>query len=144
MRLKFKIAVVGVGYWGPNLVRNFLRLENVQVVVCDLDKNSLKRIKASHPEVSTTTNYKQILSDPGVRAVVVATPVKNHYDLASKALMAGKHVLVEKPMTKTLSEAEKLVALAKKQNRVLMVDHTFLFSRQVVKICECVVGSCGS
>ena len=136
MRLKFKIAVVGVGYWGPNLVRNFLRLENVQVMVCDLDKNSLKRIKTSYPMVSTTTNYQQVLSDPGVRAVVVATPVKNHYDLASKALIAGKDVLVEKPMTKTLSEAEKLVALAKKQNKVLMVDHTFLFSGPVLKIKE--------
>lgn len=133
-----KVAVIGYGYWGPNLVRNFSWLEDIEVkYVCDLDENRLKKVKGLFPNVEiTTTDYSQVLADPEVTAIAIATPVNTHYSLASQALEADKHVLIEKPMTDNVNEAKKLVALADEKNRVLMVDHTFLYTGAVRKIKE--------
>ena len=135
-----KVAVVGYGYWGPNLVRNFSWLEGVDVkYVCDLDQGRLDKVSNLFPNVSiTTTDYQQILDDPEVEAVAIATPVNSHYSLSEAALQAGKHLLIEKPMTDTVESAKRLVELAKEKDRVLMVDHTFLYTGAVRKIKELV------
>ena len=135
-----KVAVIGYGYWGPNLVRNFSWLEGVDVkYVCDLDKNRLKKVQALFPNVSIiTTDYQQVLDDPEITAVAIATPVNSHFALSEAALLAGKHVLIEKPMTDNVADAERLIALSKEKNRILMVDHTFLYTGAVAKIKELV------
>ncbi|MCG8335078.1 MAG: Gfo/Idh/MocA family oxidoreductase, partial [Proteobacteria bacterium] len=125
-----KVAVVGYGYWGPNLVRNFSWLEGVDVkYVCDLDRGRLDKVSNLFPNVSiTTTEYQQILDDSEVEAVAIATPVNSHYSLSEAALQSGKHLLIEKPMTDTVESSNRLVELAKEKDRVLMVDHTFLYT----------------
>ncbi len=135
-----KVAVVGYGYWGPNLVRNFSWLEGVDVkYVCDLDRSRLDKVSSLFPNVSiTTTEYQQILDDPEVDAIAIATPVNSHFQLSEAALQAGKHLLIEKPMTDTVESANRLVELAKEKDRVLMVDHTFLYTGAVRKIKELV------
>ncbi len=134
------IAVVGYGYWGPNLVRNFSWLAETHVkYVCDLDENRLEKVHALFPNVEiTTTDYQRILDDPQVEAVAIATPVRTHYPLARAALKAGKHVLIEKPMTDKAEDAAKLNDLAKERDRIIMVDHTFLYTGAVKKIKELV------
>lgn len=133
-----KVAVVGYGYWGPNLVRNFAWTEGCTVkYVCDLSEDRLKKVQPMFPNVeNVTTNYDEVLNDPEVTAVAIATPVNTHYTLAKKALEAGKHVLMEKPMTDNSGDARELVALAAARDLVLMVDHTFLFTGAVKKIKE--------
>lgn len=133
-----KIAVVGYGYWGPNLVRNFSWLGGTQVkYVCDLDQNRLDRVKNQFPNVEVvTTDYNQVLEDPEVDAIAIATPVNSHYALAKAALNAGKHVLLEKPMTDNVEQGQEIVDLAKSKNLILMVDHTFLYTGAVKKIKE--------
>ncbi len=133
-----KVAVIGYGYWGPNLVRNFSWLDGVEVkYVCDLDSDRLGKVRNLFPNVSvTTTDYSEILNDESIDAVAVATPVNTHFQLSKLALEAGKHVLIEKPMTDNVADARKLVALASKVNRILMVDHTFLYTGAVIKMKE--------
>lgn len=132
------VAVVGYGYWGPNLVRNFSWLEGTHVkYVCDLDENRLNKVPNLFPNVEiTTTDFKQVLSDPEVDAVAIATPVNTHFSLSEAALNANKHVLIEKPMTEKVDKAVQLNKLAKEKNKVLMVDHTFLYTGAVKKIKE--------
>jgi len=135
-----KTAVIGYGYWGPNLVRNFSWLHDTEVkYVCDLDEKRLRKVKALFPNVlHTTDDYQRVLDDPEVEAVAIATPVKTHFALAKRALEADKHVLIEKPMTDKASEARELVSLAAARRRVMMVDHTFLYTGAVRKIKELV------
>jgi len=135
-----KIAVIGYGYWGPNLVRNFSWTDGVEVkYVCDLDKKRLATVRGMFPNVEViTTNYQEVLDDPEVTAVAISTPVRTHYPLAKAALLKGKHVLVEKPMTDSVSQGEELVKLAKDNNLILMTDHTFLYTGAVRKIKELV------
>jgi predicted dehydrogenase len=134
------VAVIGYGYWGPNLVRNFSWLEGIEVkYVCDLDQERLAKVRNLFPNVSvTTTDYDQVLKDPSVQAIAVATPVNTHFSLAKKALEAGKHVLIEKPMTDNVADARELVELARSKDRILMVDHTFLYTGAVIKMKELV------
>lgn len=130
-----KIAIIGYGYWGPNLVRNFTNLANCQVgYVCDRQLEQLDRVKKQYPYIQVTTNYQQVLNDETIDAVAIATPVSTHFALAQQALMAGKHVWVEKPLAATVEEAEQLVGIAKKRNLVLFVDHTFIYTPAVRKI----------
>jgi predicted dehydrogenase len=130
-----KVAVVGAGYWGPNLVRVFTQNPDVTgVTVCDIDKKRLDRMKKSHPGIGLSDNLDALLSDGAVDAVVVALPAALHYDAAKKALRAGKHVLVEKPLAATGAEAEELCRLAEDGKRVLMVGHTFLFNAAVKRV----------
>lgn len=129
------IGVIGYGYWGPNLVRNFSEISEAKVVaVTDLDQKRLDLVKNRYPAIHTTTDYQHLLSDPTIDAIAIATPVCSHYDLALQALQAGKHVFVEKPLTKTVKQAEGLIAEAEKNNLVLHVDHTFIYTSAVRKI----------
>jgi len=133
------IGVIGYGYWGPNLLRNFAEIPDSQVVaVSDLRPEQLTCAQASYPYLKTTTEYCDLLNNPSVDAVVIATPVSTHFALAMQALRAGKHVLVEKPLTVTSDQAAALIEEADRRSRVLMVDHTFVYSGAVRKIKELV------
>jgi predicted dehydrogenase len=132
-------AVIGAGYWGKNLVRVYFSAPGAKLkCVCDLDEKKLNFVRSFYPSVKTTVKIEDVFSDPEINAVVIAAPTSAHYPLAKAALSSGKHVLVEKPMTKTSSEAEEVVRLAREKNLVLMVDHTFVFTGAVRKIKELV------
>lgn len=129
------VAIIGFGYWGPNLVRNFNSVAECRVkYVCDFRAERLTVVNRQYPSVSTTSNFDEVLNDTSVEAVVIATPVFTHFSLAKKALEKGKNVLIEKPMTSTSAEALELQALAAKMNKLLMVDHTFLYTGAVQKM----------
>jgi predicted dehydrogenase len=131
------VGVIGYGYWGPNLVRNFAETPGSQIVgVSDLRPDRLTLVKARYPAVKTTTNHRDLFTDPTINAIAIATPVSTHFDLAMQALKAGKHVLVEKPMTATSEESIRLIEKAERRQRVLMVDHTFVYTSAVRKIKE--------
>jgi predicted dehydrogenase len=131
------IALIGYGYWGPNLLRNFLETEDARMAVCcDFDQRRLALVEAKYPRVASTTDYNEVLKDPAIDAVVIATPVSTHYPFARQALEHGKHVLVEKPMTTSVAEAESLIEIAAKRNLTLMVDHTFVYTGAVRKMKE--------
>ncbi len=131
------IAVVGYGYWGPNLVRNIAEIPGARLVsVCDLQKDRLASVQARYPAVEITDNYDDLLRDPRVHAIAIATPVSTHFKLAMKALMAGKHVFVEKPMASTGDEARRMVEEAARRRLVLAVDHTFIHTGAVRKMRE--------
>jgi predicted dehydrogenase len=133
------VGVIGFGYWGPNLVRNFALSTGSQVVaVSDLDEERLAQAQRLYPGVQTTTDYHQLISDKSVDAVVIATPVATHFDLASQALQAGKHVLITKPLASNSQQAEQLIEQSTRLNRVLMIDHTFIYTGAVSKIRELV------
>jgi predicted dehydrogenase len=127
-----KVAVVGLGYWGPNLLRALFELEDVEVsYICDLDPERLDRYARRYPSARATRDYDNVLSDPTVDAVVIATPVFSHFGLASRALTAGKHVFVEKPIASSSAEAGELIELADQMDRAIMCGHTFLYSPAV-------------
>jgi predicted dehydrogenase len=133
------VAVVGYGYWGPNLARNFAQTEGAGMkVCCDADPQRLTEAQRLIPSLACATNFDEVLSNPDVGAVAIATPVHTHYALAKRAIKAGKHVLVEKPLTASVEHAEELVMLAEKHGVVLMVDHVFLYSPPVLKMKELV------
>lgn len=134
-----KVAVTGYGYWGPNVVRNFNETPNAALsAVCEARPERLEMVRARYPGVKTTTDFEEVLADRDIDAVVIATPVSSHYPLVSAALRADKHVLVEKPLTSSVAEAEELVALAAGRRRILMVDHIFVYSPAVRKMKELV------
>lgn len=134
-----KTAVIGYGYWGPNLVRNFSESGRTTVVgVSDLREDRLVAAQRRFPGVQATQDAASLIHDPGVDAVAISTPVFAHYDLAMAALKAGKHVLVEKPITATSEQAMRLIDEAAKRNLTLMVDHTFVYTGAVRKIRELV------
>lgn len=136
------IGLVGYGYWGPNLVRNFFNTEGCFIkTVVDLNPERLKILKKTFSTIKTSRHLSDIINDKKIDAVVVSTPVKTHYQIAKKALEAGKHVLVEKPMTNSLKTASFLVDLADKKNKILMVDHTFLYTPAVTKIKSLIDGN---
>ncbi len=116
-----RIAVIGAGYWGPNLIRNLDDLDAL-AVVCDLSAERLAAVREQHG-VRTTASFDEILAEPTIDAIAVATPVPTHFPLARKALLAGKHVFVEKPLALSGAEADALVDLADERRRVLMVGH---------------------
>lgn len=130
-----RIAVIGCGYWGQNLVRNFWESDNVELTtVCDANAAALQRIRRRFPTIEPSHNYQDVLSNPNIDAVVLATPVSTHFEFARRALLAGKHVLVEKPLTTSATEALALIELAEKCGKTLMVDHTFLYTSAVRQI----------
>ena len=131
------IGVIGYGYWGPNVVRNFYNNPDACVAsVCDLNVKSLQRVRRMYPSMETTTDPADILSNPQIDAVAIVTPISQHFPLAKRALENGKHIFVEKPFTRQVSEAEQLIELAERKNLRIMVDHTFLFNGAVRKIRE--------
>jgi predicted dehydrogenase len=133
------IAVIGYGYWGPNLARNFAEIEGASLaMVCDADQKRLALAQKRFPALAVGTDFDEALRNPDINAVAIATPVHTHYELAKRAINAGKHVLVEKPLTSRVDHAEELVALAEKKGVVLMVDHVFVYSPPVLKMKELV------
>lgn len=129
------VAIVGLGYWGANLVRNFNSLTSCRIkYLCDLTVDRFAPYRVNFPQVICTLNFQEILNDKEVDAVVIATPVFSHFQLAIQSLEAGKHVLIEKPITATVDEAKKLIDESIKRNKVLMVDHTFLYTGAVMKM----------
>lgn len=134
-----RIGVIGYGYWGPNIVRNFDSQEECEVVlVADRNPKCANRLKKVFPSIGFTTDENQILTSKDIDVVAVVTPVWTHYELAKNALENGKHVFVEKPFTYSASQGEELVELADRKNLKIMVDHTFLFTGAVRKIKELV------
>ena len=130
-----KLGVIGYGYWGPNIVRNFSSHKDCTVTaVCDNNPGALARVLTQYPNIRLMTNADDIVRSPEIDAVAIVTPVTYHYELAKKALENGKHVFVEKPFTATSAQAEELVELAERMNLQIMVDHTFLFTGAVRKI----------
>lgn len=126
------VAVVGLGYWGPNLLR--VLGDNLDVSVrwiCDLDPERLGKYRRRHPGARATTRFERVLADPAVDAVVIATPVDTHYNLAARVLEAGKHVFVEKPLAPSSELADELARIAAERGRILMCGHTFLYSPPV-------------
>ena len=121
-----KVALAGLGYWGPNLARNFDDLAELRWL-CDASPDALDRFAARYPRARTTTDFDELLADDDLEAVVVATPAATHYELAKRALEAGKHVLVEKPPAMNAAEADDLVATAESADRVLMPGHLLLY-----------------
>ena len=133
------VAVVGYGYWGPNLVRNFWSVPGAKLVsVCDKRPERLASVTAQFPAVEVTAEFEDVLKDPRVDVVAVATPVSSHYDLALRALKAGKHVFIEKPMTATTAQAQSLVDEADRRGLTIGVDHTFVYTGAVRKMRELV------
>jgi predicted dehydrogenase len=134
-----RIGIVGLGYWGPNLARNFGAVPEAELSwLCDSDQQKLAETGARHPRARTTTDLGDLLADDGLDAVVLATPVVTHAELARRALLAGKHVLVEKPMALIADEADKLVALAEERDLVLMPGHLLLYHPAVRMLKELV------
>jgi predicted dehydrogenase len=132
-----RLGVIGYGYWGPNLVRNFVEAGGSQVIaVSDLRQERLSLVKARYPSIKTATNHRELFIDPTIDAIAIATAVSSHFDIAWQALQAGKHVLVEKPMTATSEQAARLIEEADRRHRVLMVDHTFVYTGAVRKMRE--------
>lgn len=134
------IAVVGLGYWGPNLVRNLQELPEAEVSwIADLDETALERIARRYPGVRRTTRLDDVLSDPSVEAVALATPVSTHAPLATAVLRAGKHCFVEKPLAATAAEAQQLIQVADSAGLTLMPGHTFLYSPPVNVVRDLIV-----
>ena len=129
-------SVIGYGYWGPNIVRNLLNQGSFVKYVVDIDELRCKAVMQTNPTVIATTDMELALNDKDVDAVVIVLPAKMHYSVAKKALIYGKHVLVEKPITSSVAESEDLIKLAIKNNLVLMVDHTYIYSSAIKKIKE--------
>ena len=135
-RLK-AMAVVGLGYWGPNWVRVITQLQRAdRLVCCDMSAARREQIAKLYPEITMVESVDQVLDDPEIEAVVVATPVGTHYEMARRFLEAGKSVLVEKPLAMSLKQADELIRLSRIQECTLMVGHTFEYSAPVLKARE--------
>jgi len=131
------IGIIGYGYWGPNLVRNFAETPEAAIGgVADLDSAKLALVARRFPGVKVSTDCNDLLRDPSIDAIAIATPVHTHYELALAALRAGKHVWVEKPMTEHSHQARHLIDEAQRRGLVLLVDHTFVYTGAVQKMAE--------
>nr|MEE4267146.1 Gfo/Idh/MocA family oxidoreductase [Candidatus Krumholzibacteria bacterium] len=129
------VGVIGCGYWGPNLIRNFHGQAGANLtMISDLDENRLNHVGLQYPATTKTTNYQDILNNPDIDAVVVATPMSTHFPLGMAVLEAGKHLFLEKPMATSSEDCKKMIALAEEKNLVLMVGHTFIYTSAVRKI----------
>ena len=135
-----RVGVIGYGYWGPNLVRNFMLAPGSAVTrVCDLREERLTSLQKIYPALKTCNRPDELIDDPEIDAVVIATPVSSHFELALAALQAGKHVLVEKPLASNSDQARRLVDEAAARKLVLLVDHTFVYTDAVRKIREMII-----
>jgi UDP-2-acetamido-3-amino-2,3-dideoxy-glucuronate N-acetyltransferase len=133
--MKKNIAVVGCGYWGKNLVRNFNELDSL-LAICDSDRKILDSFKEKYPDLITYSDYKDVLKDPGIQAVVIAAPAAAHYEMGKEALLADKDIFVEKPISITMQEGEGLVSLAEERKRILMVGHILEYHPAVIRLKE--------
>ena len=135
VRDRVGLAVIGAGYWGPNLVRNAMATASIDLRwLCDLDEDRARRVLGAYSTVSTTASFDTVLEDTAVHAVAIATPAATHFPLAVAALDAGKHVLVEKPLTSSLDDGKKLVQAAEDRGLVLMCDHTYCYTSAVQEL----------
>ncbi len=132
---KIKVACVGAGYWGKNLIRNFDELGALDVI-CDTNESVLETFKEAYPQRRFCQSFSEVLSDPAIDAVVIAAPAEKHYTLAREALLAKKHVFVEKPLSLRVEEGEELIALGERVNRTLMVGHILEYHSAVLKLKE--------
>ncbi|SMF97661.1 Predicted dehydrogenase [Methylomagnum ishizawai] len=133
--MSIKIGIIGYGYWGPNLVRNFSETPEFKVTwISDINPKRLALAAARYPAIKTSADGQTLFDDPNLDAVAIATPVSAHFELALRALRAGKHVFIEKPLTETVEQAERLIEEARKRNLILQVDHTFIYTGAVRKI----------
>ncbi|MCJ7532487.1 MAG: Gfo/Idh/MocA family oxidoreductase [Anaerolineales bacterium] len=133
--MTLNVGVIGYGYWGPNLVRNYVETPGSQVVaVSDVRSERLSEVQKRYPFIKTSTDNKDLFNDPTIDAILISTPVSSHYELAIQALQAGKHVLLEKPITQQSDQARRLIEEAARRKRVLMVDHTFIYTGAIRKI----------
>ena len=144
--MSVNIGVIGYGYWGPNLVRNFAELPGARLAaVSDLRPERLALVKNRYPAVETFTDYHALLKDPHIDAIAISTPAATHFELTMQALQAGKHVLVEKPLSTSADLAARLIDEAARCQRVLMVDHTFVYTGAVRKMHDLIAdGTLGS
>jgi len=139
---KMNVAIVGLGYWGPNLLRTFNENKNFKVkYACDVLDRNIDKLKNKYPLVAFTKAYSDLLSDPDIDLICIATPPETHYKLASQALTNGKHVFIEKPMTTSVEDGEKLIMLAEECGKLIFVDHTFVYSSPVKKIRELIANN---
>lgn len=137
VKTPISLAVVGCGYWGPNLIRNFRSLPDCSLkAMCDMREERLQHLCSLYSDVQALSKFEDVLRLSGLEAVVIATPVKHHFRLAKASLLAGKHTLIEKPMAASSLECEELIEIAEREGLVLMVGHTFLYSAPVQKIAE--------
>ena len=135
MRDLLNVGVIGCGYWGPNLIRNLNALLDCSVkTICDKSLDRLEHMQKLYRDVKTATNADVIINDPDIDAVVIATPVYTHYELAIECLMAGKHTFIEKPMASSVMQCKELVETAERNNLTLMTGHTFIYSSPVRKV----------
>jgi predicted dehydrogenase len=135
MNESLRIWIIGLGYWGPNLVRNFRSVEGTTVrICCDLELSRFQKLASQYGDLDFTTSAREVIEHPGVDAVVIATPVVTHFELARMALTAGKSVLVEKPLSLRVEDATELVELADRKGLTLQVDHVFVYSPAVKQI----------
>jgi predicted dehydrogenase len=143
--LTIKVGVIGFGYWGPNLARNFAECADSQLTaIVDLQSHRLRQAAARYPSVEISDDLDSVLGDPSIDAVAIATPVHTHFELAMRALRAGKHVLVEKPLADSSDNILRLIEEADRRNLVILVDHTFVYNPAVRKMRELLVdGSLG-
>lgn len=129
---KINVAIVGYGYWGPNLVRTFNEIDKAEVICCcDKKEEKLEIVRKRYPRINVTTEFKEILNNQNIEAVVIATPLSSHFTLAKQSLSSGKHVWLEKPMVENSIQAKELIALADKENKIVHVDHIFLYTQAV-------------
>ena len=134
-----RVAVIGAGYWGPNLIRNFSASPHTELRrVCDLDVERARRVVGTQSTVSVTGSLDEVLNDPEIEAVAIATPARTHLEVALAALHAGKHVMIEKPLASSVAEGRKLVEAAEERGLILMCDHTYCYTPAVAKIRELV------
>jgi predicted dehydrogenase len=127
------ITQIGVGYWGPNLLRNIVANKRCQITkVVELSSERRDYVKGLYPNIQVTDRIEQVIQDSLIDAVVIATPVDTHFDLAMQALEAGKHILVEKPLARSVEEVERIGKKVREKNLVAMVGHTFLLTLQYV------------
>lgn len=130
-----KVGVIGYGYWGPNLVRNFFANNKCKVLkVADKNPKRLEILKKFYPSIEAVRDAYEIINDKEIEAVVIATPVETHYELAKASLLNNKHTLVEKPFTLNLNQAEELVSISEKVKKILMVDHVFVYNPAVIRM----------
>jgi predicted dehydrogenase len=133
------VGIIGYGYWGPNLVRNFYELPESRVItVSDINPSRLELVGSRYPTITAINNYQDLIKNPKIDAVVIATPVSTHFELALAALRAGKHILIEKPITETSEQALRLIDEAARRGLTVMVDHTFIYTGAVRKMRELV------
>jgi predicted dehydrogenase len=132
MKDGISVGIVGCGYWGPNLLRNFRSLPECSAnVVCDLDIARLNHLRNVYPGLELCSNFEEMVVRPDIQALVIATSAKAHYSMARESLRAGKHTFIEKPMATSAEECDELIALAQERGLTLMVGHTFLYSAPV-------------